>query len=317
MPVLLTRTIATVSDTEYQFKNLQPDRIQATITQLGKRIKERFPESSLAQLCEELRGVSLDATSRADDIRKPIIGLRIASALLVAFIILGIVGTVLSLDPKTASPSMSDFIQLLEAGINDIVLIGAGIFFLFTLETRIKRNRALEAIHELRSFAHIIDMHQLTKDITRIETTNSSPLRPMTPGQLERYLDYCSEMLSLVGKVAALYIQHFNETVAIAAVTEVENLTTGLSRKIWQKITLIEHHVDRMQQPDGKAAEEEKAPEQAERVEEERVEEERVEEERVEEERVEEERVEDGESNPKEEVKGESEPEERSEPEEG
>ena len=259
-----------MSDSEYQFKNLQPDRIQATITQLGKRIKERFPESSLAQLCEELRGVSLDAASRADGIRKPIIGLRIASGLLVAIIILGIVGTVLSLDTKSASLSMSDFIQLLEAGINDIVLIGAGIFFLFTIETRIKRNRALDAIHELRSFAHIIDMHQLTKDITRIEQTESSPLRPMTPGQLERYLDYCSEMLSLVGKVAALYIQHFNETVAIAAVTEVENLTTGLSRKIWQKITLIEHHVDRMQLHSGKAADGENGPEEGKLVEEEK-----------------------------------------------
>lgn len=197
-------------------------------------------------LGEELQGVALEASDRADRIRKPIIALRVASGLLVALIVIGVFGTVLTLDNKDASLSLAEFIQLLEAGINDIVLIGAGIFFLFTLETRIKRNRALDAIHELRSLAHIIDMHQLTKDMTRMEHTQSSPLRPMTPAQLERYLDYCSEMLSLVGKIAALYIQHFNETVAIAAVTEVENLTTGLSRKIWQKITLIENHDERM-----------------------------------------------------------------------
>lgn len=238
-----------VSDRNYQFSNLQPEKILATITQLSRRICERFPESSLAQLCEELRGVSLDASARAEQIRKPIVALRIASGLLVALIVIGIFATVLSLDTKNSSPSLPEFIQLLEAGINDIVLIGAGIFFLFTLETRIKRNRALDAIHELRSLAHIIDMHQLTKDMSRMEYTKSSPLRPMSPAELERYLDYCSEMLSLVGKVAALYIQHFNETVAIAAVTEVENLTTGLSRKIWQKITLIENHSERLRMP--------------------------------------------------------------------
>lgn len=235
-----------MSDRDFQFNNLRPEKILATITQLAKRIRERFPESSLAVLGEELRGVALEASDRADRIRKPIIALRVASGLLVALIVIGVFGTVLTLDNKDASLSLAEFIQLLEAGINDIVLIGAGIFFLFTLETRIKRNRALDAIHELRSLAHIIDMHQLTKDMTRMEHTQSSPLRPMTPAQLERYLDYCSEMLSLVGKIAALYIQHFNETVAIAAVTEVENLTTGLSRKIWQKITLIENHDERM-----------------------------------------------------------------------
>ena len=44
------------------------------------------------------------------------------------------------------------------------MLVGAGVFFLMTLETRVKRRRALEAIRELRAIAHIVDMHQLTKD---------------------------------------------------------------------------------------------------------------------------------------------------------
>ncbi len=226
-------------------KNLQPDLILATITRLGKRIKERFPESSLAVLCEELRAVSEEAKQRSLQIQRPIIALRALSLFLVLLISAGVVGTMISFKNADASLSLTDFIQLLEAAINDVVLIGAGIFFLITLETRIKRNRALQAIHELRSFAHIIDMHQLTKDITRLEETPSSPLRRMSAAELIRYLDYCSEMLSLVGKVAALYIQHFSDGVAIAAVTEIENLTTGLSRKIWQKITLIESHIQR------------------------------------------------------------------------
>ncbi len=226
----------------YQYTKLEPDRILDTIEKLTQRVKERFPKSSLGALSQELSEVSRRAKERSEEIRSPIIALRAVTAVLVLLIVVGVFGTLLSLKTTEASPSVVEFIQLLEAGINDVVLIGAGIFFLVTLETRIKRNRALEAIHELRAFAHIIDMHQLTKDNSRVSSaakTPASPKRTMTRAELERYLDYCSEMLSLVGKVAALYIQHFNDPGAIAAVTEVETLTTGLSRKIWQKITLV------------------------------------------------------------------------------
>ena len=61
----------------------------------------------------------------------------------------------------------------------------------------------------------------------------------MSAADLARYLDYCSEMLSLTGKVAALYVQNFEDGVALQAVNEIEDLTTGLSRKIWQKLTIV------------------------------------------------------------------------------
>ena len=61
----------------------------------------------------------------------------------------------------------------------------------------------------------------------------------MTDFELSRYLDYCSEMLSLTGKVATLYVQRFDDPVALSAVDQIEDLTTGLSRKIWQKIVII------------------------------------------------------------------------------
>jgi len=101
----------------------------------------------------------------------------------------------------------------------------------------------LRAIHELRSIAHIIDMHQLTKDPDRLlmvgPDTKSSPQRTMSAFELTRYLDYCIEMLSLAGKVAALYIQHFEDPEAVSAVNDLEDLTSGLSRKIWQKIMVL------------------------------------------------------------------------------
>jgi hypothetical protein len=134
-------------------------------------------------------------------------------------------------------------LQASEAGLNVTILLAAAALFLATAEARIKRGRALKAIHELRALAHVIDMHQLTKDpeqlLTRVKATPSSPKRTLRASELIRYLDYCSEMLSLIGKLAALYVQKFDDPVALAAVNEVEDLTTGLSRKIWQKIMIL------------------------------------------------------------------------------
>jgi hypothetical protein len=45
----------------------------------------------------------------------------------------------------------------------------------------------------------------------------------------------------LISKIAALYVQGFQDTVLLDAVDDVEDLTAGLSRKIWQKITILEN----------------------------------------------------------------------------
>ena len=78
-------------------------------------------------------------------------------------------------------------------------------------------------------------MHQLTKDpankLFLIEETSSSPERGLTTAELSRYLDYCTEMLSLIGKVAALYAQRFDDSVVLGSVNEVEVLTASLSQK--------------------------------------------------------------------------------------
>ena len=137
-----------------------------------------------------------------------------------------------------------EFVGLSDAGLNTFVLIGAAIFFLLSMETRYKRHRALAAISELRSIAHIIDMHQLTKDPERLMRkkyliTESSPQIAMTKFELQRYLDYCTEMLSLTSKVGAVYAEKFDDGICLSAASELETLCTGLSRKIWQKILLL------------------------------------------------------------------------------
>ena len=222
---------------------LDVEAIARTVALLRRRIEERFPDSGLGRVCAELESITGQTRERAAWIATPILGLRVGVAALVAVIAAGLVGTVLSLHRPNQPMEVFQFVQLLESGINDVVLVGAGVFFLLTLETRIKRRRALTAIRELRAIAHIIDMHQLTKDpewiMTPAEASTLLPERQMSRFELSRYLDYCSEMLSITGKIAALYIQDFDDDVALAAVNEVENLTTGLSRKIWQKLMIV------------------------------------------------------------------------------
>jgi hypothetical protein len=130
-----------------------------------------------------------------------------------------------------------------DAGFNIIVLMGAALFFLVTIEDRLKRRRALTALHELRSIVHVIDMHQLTKDPSMgvsVGGTPSSPARTLSRFEITRYLDYCSEMLSLTSKVAVLYAQVFPDPVVTDAVSDIERTTMSLSQKIWQKIMIIE-----------------------------------------------------------------------------
>jgi hypothetical protein len=106
----------------------------------------------------------------------------------------------------------------------------------------LKRKKALRGLHSLRVFAHVIDMHQMNKDpaatAANLPRTRSSPDRDLTPKELLRYLDYCSEMLSVISKFAALYAQNFPDPVALEAVNEIEQLTSSLSSKIWQKIMI-------------------------------------------------------------------------------
>ena len=173
--------------------------------------------------------------------------LRVAIGLLIllmaAAFVIGVVLAFRDAGSEIDRLTSFDWLGVTESAINDLIFGGIALFFLLSIERRRKRNVALVALHRLRSFAHVIDMHQLTKDPERmasgVAATAESPKVELTPEQLGRYLDYCSELLSIIGKVAALYAEATNDPQVLATVNEIENLTVGLSRKIWQKIALL------------------------------------------------------------------------------
>jgi hypothetical protein len=226
---------------------LDSEKIVETVQLLSRRIHERFPEAGLNNVAHELLAIARHAKVRAKQISRPIRWVRLVSVLVTSLILVAFVATLVlivgELPEEAADLAAADLIQVIDAAFSALLLVGATILSLMTWETRVKRSRALSALHELRVIAHIIDMHELTKDPERTlghgNDTASSPQRTMTVFQLGRYLDYCSEMLALTGKVAALYVQGFEDAEVVAAVNDIEDLTSGLSRKIWQKIMIL------------------------------------------------------------------------------
>lgn len=224
--------------------HLHPARIIETIQALGDRIEERFPASGLARVARQQLGIARNTLARVEWVRRPILWVRAAVGLVILLIVALVAGIALRINLNPGGVHFIDVIQAVDAVINELILLGAAILFLATTEGRIKRKKALASLRELRALAHIVDMHQLTKDPERVigsgrEDTPSSPRRTLTRWELSRYLDYCSEMLALNSKLAALYAQNLDDPVVLAAVDEVETLTTGLCAKIWQKLVIV------------------------------------------------------------------------------
>ena len=230
---------------ERPFQGLDAGRVIATAATLQRRIAERFPDSGLSRLALEVHETAHRSADIARRLSEPILWLRALVALCSTLAVAAFVGTLFFLQGTTkVFSSVAEFFQGLDAFINELVFVGLALLFLFTVENRIKRSRALKSLYLLRSLAHIVDMHQLAKHPERAagdgRDTPSSPQRTLTPFELTRYLDYCSEMLALLSKLAALHTQHFNDPVTLDAVNDVENLTQGLARTIWQKIMILD-----------------------------------------------------------------------------
>ncbi|MFT7306060.1 MAG: hypothetical protein ACI9P7_001324 [Candidatus Azotimanducaceae bacterium] len=118
-----------------------------TIEKLQARVGERFPDSGRLNVARELNEICEDSANRSKFILKPQLWLRLVAG----------------------------------------VVILVAIYFLVSVANRIKRQRALAALHQLRAVTQVIDMHQLIKDPTMLAAnkTSSSPERKRTPQQID------------------------------------------------------------------------------------------------------------------------------------
>ena len=158
------------------FRNLEIADIVATLQQLSARIGERFPNSGLYRVCRELEVMAQETSARAANISRPKLWFRGLLAILAAA---GAVGAIFIghwMLGLRSSDELAGTMQGLEATVNLVIIIGAAGVFLVTLEARWKRQLALSALNEFRSVAHVIDMHQLTKDPSALGGPRTAPL---------------------------------------------------------------------------------------------------------------------------------------------
>ncbi|NLS93949.1 MAG: hypothetical protein GXX96_17455 [Planctomycetaceae bacterium] len=221
---------------------LEASKVRDTIYQLTLRIHDRFPSSGIFDVCGELYSLSKDTEKIVAAIARPLFGVRLVAATLILAFIGAIVFLLLG-HPVDEKLSVYSMIGTLESGGNLLILIGLAVIFLWSWERRVRRGRVIKNLNRLREIAHVIDMKQLTKDPDGLaqvsRPTANSPKRRLNAFELGRYLDYCTEMLSLTSKLGYLYVADFHDTDATDAANDLETLCTSLARKIWQKIMIL------------------------------------------------------------------------------
>lgn len=227
------------------FRSLDPGRIIETLDVLARRIGERFPHTGLERVSQELTDIARHTSASIAAIARPNLWIRafVAAILASGLALLGwLVWEALDLE---TSNELTNVMQGIDSATSLLIVLGGLALYLSSLENRWRRDRAMKALHELRSIIHVIDMHQLTKDPSAFGAprTSSSPERGMSAHQLLRYLGYCSELLSLASKVAALYADKLRDPAIVDAVGDIERLTAHLGQKIWQKIELVQQRM--------------------------------------------------------------------------
>lgn len=232
--------------TDNGYRRLDAEMVATTAVKLADRVSERFPASGLTGVADELARSARLAGKQARALTRPYYGLRTLLVLLVGGGVAALGwGGLFMVDwaHLTGAGDLVVLTPVMESAVNLLLLVAAGAWFLLTLEERLRRSRVQAWLHRLRAFAHVVDMHQLTKDPTVVlnsgPRTPSSPDRAMTRFELARYLEYCAELLALTGKLAALMAGESDDHVIIAAASDVENLCTDLGRKVWQKIMIL------------------------------------------------------------------------------
>jgi hypothetical protein len=218
-----------------------------SVSKLADRIAERFPDRGLTRDAHEFASHAQAFVTEANCLSKRNLLVESGMAFL-ALVGFGGAIFVLAQIPwiEIEFNHKQEFFQAtqgIDAALHIAISVALVIFFVANRERRRKRKIAFNGLITLRNFAYVVDSHQLDKDpaafAAGLPATASSPKRDLQPPELLRYLDYCSEMLSFVGKFAALYGQEFRDPAVIEAIDDIDMLTGTLSSKIWQKIAML------------------------------------------------------------------------------
>jgi hypothetical protein len=147
-----------------QYRNLDHDKLLGTIESISQRIIAMFPPSGLGEVSVELLAAARYCLREVREIQKPLWKLRVAVTASVAGLMLLPALPAFAMKLPLEFGTLAEFLQATDAGFNILLLLAGGVIFLISMESRLKRIRTLRALNQLRSLAHVVDMHQLSKD---------------------------------------------------------------------------------------------------------------------------------------------------------
>jgi hypothetical protein len=225
---------------------LAAEHVGTTVAQLERRIFARFGERGLTKAARDLGHLVVlvqdGAGQSRDRLRRTTMIARAAGLAIVAATVIVMAFSLRSAVTDGLAKT-ADWVPFIESVINDLVFAAIAVVFLWAFPERLERRTLLRLLHRLRSLAHVIDMHQLSKDPEQASAAYTPTAQSVPHGldaeHLHHYLGYCSEMMSLTAKTAALCAEHSADGVVLENISYIETLTTELSNKIWQKISLL------------------------------------------------------------------------------
>ncbi len=226
-------------------EKLEPVPVIETARRLRDRIGARFPDRGIHRVAQELVSLTEQVADTSAGSRRRSRLVRSASHTVIGIVVLVALvafGFAVEAAFTDAPDNRLDWLPLIESAVNDIVFVAIAVVLLYSFPERVQRADLLAKLHRLRSLAHIIDMHQLTKEPESLRDAFAGGTDgdvDLTPEQVEYYLEYCTELLSMVSKAAALCAEESQDDIVLNTVSTIETLTMGMSRKVWQKITVL------------------------------------------------------------------------------
>jgi hypothetical protein len=215
---------------------LDADEIMATLTAIGHRIGAEFPSSDLVQSHADLMQLTRQTRANVANVRRTPWFIRLAFivAVIVLLILLSLLGKIIL--GVRATDELSDLMQGLDSAIVTGNVFTSGIaVYILSLDTQLRRKRGLVALNEIRDTAHAIDMQEIVQSSNRAANSKFSGNASYANFDACGYLDCCSDMLSICGKLAALYSQAMHDNFIVDTVANIERLTAELSHKMWRR----------------------------------------------------------------------------------
>jgi hypothetical protein len=216
---------------------LDAGKITETAKHLADDVNRRLSGTNLAGLAEELAALAAASEERGRRARRPIVAIRVFSALAISLVLAGLWYFARHIQTKWEFGTITDVLIGLNAGFHLVILLAGVLWFCVTIEARIKRQEALGFIEELREFAHVIDVSQLyhTPDLYRYR----HGAQPGDPAIDETYLLHCTQMLAVLGNLASLYTRGATGDSILRAASEVEMLAIAISTKHLTKAEVV------------------------------------------------------------------------------